>query len=61
MSDLDKCKLENVNFLKHLLLLTYVNKINDYFVIGSPRWVYDWLQYQASKFDNRDRRAILRF
>ena len=61
MSDLEKCKLENVKFLKHLSLLTYIHWINNSLAIGSPRWVYDWVQYQVSKFNNRDRRAILRF
>ena len=26
----------------------------------APDWVHDWVQYWASKFNNRDRRAILR-
>ena len=26
-----------------------------------PDWIYDQVQYQVSKFDNRDRKAILRF
>ena len=27
----------------------------------APDWVYDWVQYWASKFNDSDRRAILRF
>ena len=70
MADLEKCKLENVKFFIMLVTFFYINQISDSLVMDSSsdslvmdssRLVYDQVQYQAPKFNNRDRRAILRF
>ena len=51
-----KCKI-----FKTFIIFFYINHINYSLTIDSPRWVHDWVWYWASKFNDRDRRAILRF
>ena len=54
--------LKNANFFYNTYnFFFYVNQISNSLAMVAPDWVYDRVQYRASKFNDRDRTAILRF
>ena len=53
---ISKCKI-----FKTFITFILWNKSMIPWLQVAPDWVYDHVQYRASKFNNSDRRAILRF